>query len=272
MKLKKHLSRISIALIFGMLLLAGCSNTANETNTNAEIKNTVTNLSVENVEETSDKETINAEESIQTESTEESSENSAEALSPSEDLLSQLKNIGQPHNSTIENYTDYINSNYPGITQEQFDEIFLLLDDEYPSFLYYKEAVIAGQIDANAPKLSVDAVKDIIKKVYSDSKADTSTEFDFQDISKKIFEEIQKIQKRPDYVGGSGYTVLFYILESDDTTKKQIQYSPSYNLIDYYEYDSDGNEIYNEVLYWPYDEETGDTVDKEVLYERYAKD
>lgn len=116
----------------------------------------------------------------------------------------------------INAHTDYkkvISEQYEAngkvLTDEQLqklDELYCNKADPTWEKLAYQEGVIIGEVDPNAPRLDLATAKEIISK---------HNDFD------KIMLEFEKIQY-PDYVGGSGHTVVIYQL--DDSGSEIIIY------------------------------------------------
>lgn len=98
-----------------------------------------------------------------------------------------------------EQITEYCKDLDKALTKEQIEGIAQLYHDQNinPTFtrLPYQEGVITGEVDLNAPKLNLTAVKDIIAK---------------SDNFEEIMSEIRKIQKFPDVVSGSGVSICIY--------------------------------------------------------------
>ena len=98
-------------------------------------------------------------------------------------------------------YTFELREAYPGITYDQLKKI-MISDKIYGHGFFgigpkrtYRAAIIAGVLDEDATKLT-----------FADAKRIVSEHEDMDD----IFEEFSKIQKYPDYMGGSGYTTTIY--------------------------------------------------------------
>jgi len=87
--------------------------------------------------------------------------------------------------------------------------------------LPYQEGIITGEVDPNAPRLDLAAAKKII-----------SEHNDF----KEIRSEFEKVQ-RPDYIGGSGHTVILYGI---DDLGSEIVIFPDEMQIHYSKANSDG--------------------------------
>ncbi len=85
------------------------------------------------------------------------------------------------------------------LTNEQIQKIAQLYHNQNldPALnrLPYQEGIITGEVDPDAPKLDLAAVKDIIARA---------------DGFEEIMSEFNKIQEYPDYVGGSGVSIYVY--------------------------------------------------------------
>ena len=118
------------------------------------------------------------------------------------------------------------------------DEQLLKLDELYisqnvvPAWgrLPYQERIIIGEIDPNAPKLDLATAKDIIAKCN-----------DFEE----ILSEFDKVQKYPDFVGGSGVSLLEYQLSEYEKISIIIEQRD----IAYLVYNSDGTAKSTEILF-----------------------
>ncbi|MDE7398002.1 MAG: hypothetical protein K2N06_00595 [Oscillospiraceae bacterium] len=98
--------------------------------------------------------------------------------------------------------------------------------------LPYQEGIITGEIDPNAPKLDLAAAREIIAK---------HNDFD------EILSEFDKVQKYPDFIGGSGHIVVQYWL--NDSRSEEITVFPLEHGIWYGILNSDGTTTYTEELF-----------------------
>lgn len=98
--------------------------------------------------------------------------------------------------------------------------------------LPYGVGIITGEIDPDAPKLDLAAARKIIAE---------HNDFD------EIMSEFDKVQKYPDFIGGSGHTVVQYWL--NDSRSEVITIIPLEHGISYSVYNSDGAATYYEILF-----------------------
>lgn len=98
--------------------------------------------------------------------------------------------------------------------------------------LPYGVGIITGEIDPNAPKLDLAAARKIIAE---------HNDFD------EIISKFSGIQKYPDFIGGSGHTVVQYWL--NDSKSEVITIIPLEHGISYSVYNSDGAATYYEILF-----------------------
>lgn len=105
---------------------------------------------------------------------------------------------------------------------QQLSNLFLFeIVDPGWERLPYREGIITGEVDPNAPRLDLAAAKKIISE---------HNDFD------EIRSEFEKVQ-RPDYIGGSGHTVILYGL---DDLGSEIVIFPDEMQIHYSKANSDG--------------------------------
>lgn len=133
-----------------------------------------------------------------------------------------------------EQITEYCKDLDKALTNEQVEGIAQLYHDKNidPTFtrLPYQEGIITGEVDLNAPKLDLTAVKNIIAK---------SDDFG------EIMSEIREIQKFPDAVGGSG--VSFYVYNFNEYEGIVIIYEQQ--EINYQSFNADGTLKLSETLF-----------------------
>ena len=174
-------------------------------------------------------ESSNEDNSSEAEHSDKSSESeNLEETSPSDTESSLIQDWSSLH---IEEKIEQM-SNTEGKTEAQISAMQELSDGD--NRFNYKRAVVTGVIDANAPKLTVEDVKRIIKEAndlypYSDPPAELTLEEKweyFSDALAKRYEyvifEIQKIQPFPDETFSSTYENVYkpeYICTDKNTYK-----------------------------------------------------
>ncbi len=109
------------------------------------------------------------------------------------------------------------------LSDEQLQKLSELYANVDPGWerLPYGEGIITGEVDPNAPRLDPETAKKIISE---------HTDFD------EIQSEFRKVQ-RPDYIGGSGHTVILY--EIDDLGSEIVIF-PMEKQIHYLKVEPDG--------------------------------
>lgn len=121
-------------------------------------------------------------------------------------------------------YREVIAKQYEAFGKALTDEQILKLDEFYHSQaadptwekLAYQEGIITGEVDPAAPRLDLTTARKIISE---------HNDFD------EILSELGKVQY-PDYIGGSGHTVILYQLDDSGSEivvypiEKCILYSP----------------------------------------------
>lgn len=136
----------------------------------------------------------------------------------------------------IVDYREVIAKQYEACGKTLTDEQLQKLDELYrnqadPSWekLAYQEGIITGEVDPDAPRLDLTTARKIISE---------HNDFD------EILSEFGKVQY-PDYIGGSGHTIVCYQL--DDLN--EITVFPMEKQIYYAKYNSDSAEWYTEILF-----------------------
>ena len=131
-------------------------------------------------------------------------------VKPSEKVVKKLLEEGKMDESYINERVGYYNGRYPDLTQEQMDKILTVLSDFTAVHApRYAIAVIAGEIDENTPKLTLEDIQSIIEKVKNDSSISYDKKIE------KIREEVRKIQIYPDTTFPSGDLQEVYIVNTD---------------------------------------------------------
>ena len=200
-------------------------------------------------EQSSDKSTSSNDEQNSTSSENENISNSSEEEQISEQKSEvselneeELQRLAELKERIIDEYGDsnprvYVVDNifyqYPNLTDEQYDQLIELRANTSLSDIYgYQEKIIVGEIDESDPKLTL-----------ADAKAIIAENDDFE----TILDEFKKIQKSPDWIGGSGMALSQY--RPNDNDKEIILVNHTYSSIDYFKYDDDGNVVISEILY-----------------------
>ncbi len=149
----------------------------------------------------------------------------------------------------------YIEGSFSTLTKEQDEEI-KKLEQKYNGHMPYLRATTCGEVDPDAPKLTLEDAKRIIKEaenvdnIMVSINEEWGTE-NYNQRNEYIRQEIKNIQKYPDVTGGSGTTYSEYWLWNDENSvaRKQIVLYSDGSTIVYKEIDKDSKTIDDEVLY-----------------------
>ena len=228
---------LSAAMIVG---LCACNNVTQDDNSGTEQKTAVTDKKIgetsqdelSKIESKAEDSSSDSESKVSQESTQASAEQSDsqtsskktkiieisqlqpdEIIMPSDEIVQNLEKLNES-SVTIKTYAEIYSYKYPELTQKQMDKIFLLLDKYYPITPHYDIAVAAGEIDENAPTLTLEKTKQIINEA-TDENGYTNME--------QVLSEIEKIQKYPNekISTGAGVDNLYYISRYDNGFKKE---------------------------------------------------
>lgn len=155
-----------------------------------------------------------------------------------------------------------IHTEYGSLTDEQVCRLLTVWaiegesGDQIGSSAPYRELCITEEIDPDAPKLTYEDVKIILKKCR-----DTQGGYSY------FMEEIEKIQKAPDYlfIGSGVYGYKGYDLNSENESLWFVlAYMPEDITVTYSKVDKEGNKIYTECLLGPWNGKDISVLDRAV--------
>lgn len=157
---------------------------------------------------------------------------------PDSKLATSAIDVADEQISVRVDYREVISKQYESFGKALTNEQLQKLDELYHSQaadpgwekLAYQEGIITGEVDPNAPRLDLTTARKIISE---------HNDFD------EILSEFDKIQY-PDYIGGSGHTVVRYRL---DDFGSEIVIFPIEKQIFYSKDNSDSTEKYSEILF-----------------------
>ena len=246
MKPKRIVSSVLIFLA-AMLVLSACKNGDQSQSSNETSENQSAVSQSESISEQSPIEGVTSE---QNEISEVSENDTSDEKKQTESSAERSEK-----ETSVQESSGYVEGSFSTLTREQDEEI-KKLEQKYYGHMPYLRATTCGEVDPDAPKLTLEDAKRIIKEaenvdnIMVSINEEWGTE-NYNQRNEYICQEIKNIQKYPDVTGGSGTTYSEYWLWNDENSvaRKQIVLYSDGSTIVYKEIDKDSKTIDDEVLY-----------------------